>query len=87
MIDSLGQIEEMLQSTDYYETKKKILIFRSNLKLKRGLKGILDLKKDADTYFKQLNNVKPELSLMFYRNIRQFYDELYMKANQYHYYA
>ncbi len=81
MFDSLKDLENFVRSDIYKETKKDILLFNANLKMKRNVSDILELKTQITEYFEILRKKDHRMYIVFSLNKKMLEDEINNKLN------
>lgn len=81
MFDSLKDLESFVKSEEYKDTKKDILMFNANLKMKRNISDILDLKIQINEYFEELKEKDKRMYIVFSLNKKILEDEINSKIN------
>ncbi|MFA5382433.1 MAG: hypothetical protein WC356_04650 [Candidatus Micrarchaeia archaeon] len=81
MFDSLEDLQNFISSKDFQNTKKKIILFNADLKMKQKYEDILNLKTQVNLYFEELRKNNYKLYVVFSLNKKILEDEIKSKLN------
>jgi len=81
MFESLDDLESFVTSEEYKGTKRDIIIFNANLKMKRTFEDVLSLQKEINNYFKELREKDNRMYIVFSLNKKLLEDEIKSKLN------
>ncbi|MCC7552518.1 hypothetical protein KO317_02525 [Candidatus Micrarchaeota archaeon] len=81
MFEDLKDLENFVRSEEYKQTKKDILMFNANLKMKRNFSDILELKAQITEYFEGLKENNYRMYIVFSLNKKILDDEINLKIN------
>lgn len=79
MFESLDDLESFVRSAKYKETKRDILLFNADLKMKKTTEDVWNLKREIEEYFEDLKNTDTRMYIVFALNKKLLEDEINYK--------